>query len=339
MSTAGLVELVRASIERFGSETEKAVFSTTDPDELAEVLIHHAGSHVAAVDRATFYRVGVGVVVGLRLVDGRSVVVKAHRWNASIARLGEVQRVQSHLADQGLPAPRPLDRPRPLGRGCATVEEQIDADDADGHRTEVRQSVASTLHRFVDASRSLGEVGVGSPAVITAPDEPLWPEPHDVRFDFDATSDGAEWIDAAAQEARTTLHTVDAEDRVVGHFDWRTENLGFAGHEVSAIYDWDSVASADEAVVVGSAAAQFCANWRRGHPVPSPEEIRRFVDDYQRARGRGFTEDEARRVDAATTALVAYGARCQHSDRRLRPDLAAVHDHGWIDLLRALTGA
>lgn len=114
-----------------------------------------------------------------------------------------------------------------MGTGRATIEELIEADDADGHQPAVRRDVAAMLHRFVQAARLLGSVAVGPPAFVAAPDEPLWGEPHDVRFDFDATARGAQWIDDAAAKARSTLHSVGAEAGVVGHFDWRTENLGF----------------------------------------------------------------------------------------------------------------
>ena len=80
----------------------------------------------------------------------------------------------------------------------------------------------------------------------------LWPEPHDLLFDFPGTAAGAEWIDDAARAARATLVAAALPD-IVGHLDWRVQNLAFADRTVSAIYDWDSVALGPEAAVVGSA--------------------------------------------------------------------------------------
>lgn len=39
---------------------------------------------------------------------------------------------------------------------------------------------------------------------------------------------------------------------VVGHPDWRVQNLAFAGDRVSAVYDWDSVGLVPEPALVGS---------------------------------------------------------------------------------------
>ena len=166
-------------------------------------------------------------------------------------------------------------------------------------------------------------------------EEPLWPEPHDVRFDFEATARGAEWIDELATAARRRLQDL-GHDRVAGHFDWRVGNLGFGDGGVVAIYDWDSVAAAPEAVVVGNTAAQFSADWANGDPDPLPTlaEMHAFVDDYARARGRGFDGKECALLDAANLALCAYGARCQHSNRTLYPELGGADDTGWLRLLR-----
>jgi hypothetical protein len=71
------------------------------------------------------------------------------------------------------------------------------------------------------------------------------------RFDFDATSVGAEWIDELAREARPGL---DLGPVVVGHTDWRAENMRFEDDRVTAVYDWESLRLAPEPVFVGAAA-------------------------------------------------------------------------------------
>lgn len=103
------------------------------------------------------------------------------------------------------------------------------------------------------------------------------------------------------------------------------------------MYDWDSVAVASEPVLVGSVAAQFTADWgtESADPLPSLSEMRAFVDDYERARGRGFTEEEGALMEAANLFACAYGARCEHSDRLLRPDLVRGDPPPWLRLLTA----
>jgi hypothetical protein len=75
--------------------------------------------------------------------------------------------------------------------------------------------------------------------------------------------EGAEWIDDLAIQARRRLRAP-RDERVIGHFDWRVENLAFRGSEITAIYGWDSIAADTEAVLVGNTAALFTADWTVG---------------------------------------------------------------------------
>jgi len=330
-----LEELVRASVRDWDGRLELALFGTDEPAAVASLLERFCAQELAEPIGAVLYRPGVGLVAGLRLVDGATVVVKVHRWNVSMARLAAIHVVQRHVADAGLPAPRPLTDPKPLGRGIACIEEHRAAGTADGRRPSVRAEIAAGLHRFVEAGRGLRHLEVGAPSLYRPPGAPLWPEPHSVRFDFDRTAEGAEWIDAAAVDARSRLDLSFGEP-VIGHFDWRVENLGFDGGLLTAIYDWDSVAAAPEAVVVGVSAAGFSADWGPGaepDPLPSVEEMVAFVEDYEAARGARFGPAERAQLDAANLALIAYGARCQHSDVTLHPDLGSSAANRFLRLL------
>ena len=73
----------------------------------------------AGVEAAEFFEASVGSVHGLRLDDGRRVVVKVHAPRTSVRFLAAVQAVQRHLADRGFPAPVPLVGPVAFGRGTA----------------------------------------------------------------------------------------------------------------------------------------------------------------------------------------------------------------------------
>ena len=59
-----------------------------------------------------------------------------------------------------------------------------------------------------------------------------------------------------------------------------------------------------------------------------------FVVDYEQARGALFTPHELELVDAANLALIAYGARCQHSDRTRHPEIGGTEANLWLGLLR-----
>jgi hypothetical protein len=334
-----LEELVRDSVRGWDGRLELALFGTDEPRAVATCLERFCAGELADPVGAVLYRPGVGLVVGLCLADGSTVVIKVHRWNVSAPRLAAIQAVQRHLADSGLPAPRPLAGPKPLGRGIACIEEHRPGGPADGRRPSVRAAIATGLHRFVEASHGLRPLGVGAPFLYRPPGAPLWPEPHSVRFDFEHTAEGAGWIDEAAVEARSRLDPSFGE-AVIGHFDWRVENLGFDGGELTAIYDWDSVVAAPEAVIVGADAAQFSADWGAEEPdlLPSVEDMVAFVEDYEAARGSRFGSAERGQLDAANLALIAYGARCQHSDVTLHPELGSSASNRFLRLLRERGG-
>jgi hypothetical protein len=337
-----LAELIVSSHARWMPRVVEAIFGTTDPVSVAEALTEAVAAALAVpVVAAQFYEPGVGVVVGLDLADGRAVVAKVHRATfMPLERLATIARVQADLVAAGVPAPAPLAGPLVLGNGWLTVEEHRDrGDSADGCDPAVRRGMASALHDFVDAARPharSSRIGawLGEPVI-----DDLWPEPHDLRFDFLGTAAGAEWIDDAARAARATLAAMAFAD-VVGHLDWRVQNLAFAGSRVSAIYDWDSVGLVPEAALVGSASVIHPVDWRLDQPDPLPtlDRLDGFVGDYEAARGAPFDDDERQVLAAGQRWVASYGARCQHSDDLLGlfPDVD--HSRGWPRLLGELLG-
>jgi hypothetical protein len=199
--------------------------------------------------------------------------------------------------------------------------------------------MARGLHDVVDAARSHAGDGWIGPWLGEAVIDDLWPEPHDLRFDLRGTAAGAEWIDDAARSARATLVAAAFPD-VVGHLDWRVQNLAFAGSRVCAVYDWDSVGLGPEAAVVGNASVIHPVDWRLEQPDPLPtlDQLDGFVADYEAARGMPFDAAEREVLVAGQRWTASYGARCQHSDDRLGlfPDVD--HSRGWPRLLGELLG-
>jgi Phosphotransferase enzyme family len=289
-----LAELIANSHARWMPRVVEAIFGTNDPVSVADALTEAvAATFAVPVVAARFYEPGVGVVVVLELADGRAVVAKVHRATfMPLERLASIARVQADLVAAGVPAPAPLAGPLMLGNGWLTVEDHRGGDAADGCDPAVRRGMACAVHDFVDAARP----HAASHWIGTWPGEPViddvWPQPHDLRFDFLGTTAGAEWIDDAAMAARATLVATAFPD-VVGHLDWRVQNLAFAGSRVSAIYDWDSVGLVPEASLVGSASVSHPVDWRLDQPDPLPtvDQLDGFVADYEAARGAPFDAD------------------------------------------------
>lgn len=300
MTAAAIADYHR---DRNGPWVEDEIFGTHDPRLVAEQLATLFDEPVA---RTVFYEVSVGVVAGLELADGRRVVVKVHRPNVSLTYLQAAAKVQSTLARAGFPAPRPLARPRALGMGIATVEALLDdGERADAHDREKRRAMARALAQLVELAPDVRGVDAG----MLETTDSLWPMPHSRMFDFEATREGTEWIDEIAGRARWAPS---AGDVVVGHGDWSVKHFRFAGDEITAIYDWDSLIRTDEPRIVGQAAATHTATWYLPVAIlATPDEARDFVAAYEDARGRGFTREEQKRLAAAATYNIAYGARCE----------------------------
>lgn len=105
------------------AHVELAIYGTADAPHIARVLeafcLRELGS---APDETFFYRSSVGAVAGLRLCDGRKIVIKAHQPDHTRRRLEETTRLQTIVARQSALAPHILAGPTALGNGFAVVE-------------------------------------------------------------------------------------------------------------------------------------------------------------------------------------------------------------------------
>lgn len=176
--------------------------------------------------------------------------------------------------------------------------------------------MARTLAALVEHCRGLEELeGLDRGLFVTHPDA-LWSRPHDSRFDFAGTTVGADWIDQLAAQARAVRDQPPAGQLVVGHTDWRAENMRFHDDQVSVVYDWDSLTVLPEPVLVGSTANAFPSDWsvEDSRQFPTVDEALAYAHEYEAARRRPFTDGEWRVLRAALVYAMAYTARCEHSD-------------------------
>jgi hypothetical protein len=127
MNVGGTGPAAVAGWQSRGGVTERLIFGTQDEgaiDAAVDVFcLSRLGAAVAAV---LFRATSVGVVYGLRLDDGRRVVVKAFQPQESAQTLEAVQRIQERLHREGFPCPAPLAGPAALVNGLAVAEEVVD---------------------------------------------------------------------------------------------------------------------------------------------------------------------------------------------------------------------
>jgi hypothetical protein len=307
--------IAAAIAPREGRILSRSILGTTEPGQIAGTLDAFCAARLGSrVEEAFFCELSVGAAFGLRLRDGRGIMLKAHPPDRMPRFVDAVYRVQRHLYQRGLPCPAPIMGPLPFGHGFATVEAFVDGGEfADAHRSVIRSELARTLARMIDLAATISDVRALAQAWRLPPDRGLWPVPHNALFDFEATAAGAEWIDEIASKAKSVLDNSPGR-MVVGHADWSAKHFRFKDGKVSVIYDWDSLRLDKETNLVGHAATHF--PYTEYFDVPrraSPEEARRFVEQYEIARGTPFSEQEHVAVSAAATYGLAYTARCEHA--------------------------
>ncbi len=342
------VETIRAHLARWKHPVvDLETFGTVEPEAMAGMLdafcAEHLGSRVAGY---LFCTASQGSTHGVALDDGRRIVVKIRSLpeeeagplsdaDRRLSRRGlvSIHRALGVLAEYDFACPRPLLGPTPLGIGIATVESYLDEGElGDGFDPSCRRMIAEGLVEVIDILTPIRDELAGL-RVFFQPLARRYPIPHSKLFDFEATSGGAEWIDAIADRARTRAAPVGP--LVVGHADWRIEHLRFSGDRISASYDWDSILPLPETQLVGITASSYTTDWSSyalGR-VPTVQAIRDFVDDYETARGATFSADERSAIFAMAVYTTAYGARCLHS---LTPSRGPKDwpDDSWPGLLR-----
>jgi hypothetical protein len=170
-----------------------------------EELAAWCRDRLGAEPEAVLFRAGyLSEVTGLRLADGREVVVKAR---PPAPRLRGCLAVQAALAGAGFPCPRPLAGPAPLGRLDATAEELVPGGDLLAPGPDAAGRFARLLAELVRLAPSPAAVPTLRPSPPWAAwdhDHPgLWPPPDDRDGNLD-DHPGPAWLDRVAATVSQT---------------------------------------------------------------------------------------------------------------------------------------
>jgi hypothetical protein len=272
------------------------------PDWLPAWCLDHLGGEPAGV---LFQVQQVSMVFGLRLADGRDVVVKAR---ADDGRAVSCVAAQARLARRGFPCPRPL---TPVARaGSLAVHAEEFRPGGEVLRGDSPDVAARYAAVFAWVMSELADVTVAPPL----------PNPPWVRWDH---TDSGVWPAIGCLDNRdqsvVPAYVLDTAERtrgrllaaglpcVLGHADFEAQNMRWHGWEVCALHDWDSLAWQPEAALAGAASGSFAsAGPPKLAPVKSSEA---FLVVYQNIRGRPFTAPEQEIAWAASLWMAAYNAR------------------------------
>ncbi|MFI5712126.1 hypothetical protein [Kribbella sp. NPDC051620] len=250
-------------------------------------------------------------VQGLRLDDGREVVIKSRRDPTGRAKT--CVAAQRHAADAGFPCARPLT--------SATY-----VDDVAIHAEEWRPGGEMVR----GDSPALAEKSAALYAQLAAIIEQLQlvpPLPNPEWVNWDHAGPGS-WppnerhdnrplatrlpppLVAIATRTRARLLAADHLPRVLGHADWESQNLRRSTAGPYAVHDWDSIAWLPEAALVGAACGAFAsAETPTLAPIRSSEA---FITAYEAERRRRFTPEEKEVAWAASLWPALHNARAEH---------------------------
>jgi hypothetical protein len=278
-----------------------------DPACLTRWCEEHLGSPpVGEIFRSGY----LSAVIGLRLADGRAVVVKVRPGSPRVAACVEVQR---RLFESGYPCPEPLTGAASFGDGVATAEAYVPGGALLPSAGRSAWAFAGAFARLIALAPRPAEVPDLNPppswAAWDHDEAGLWPHPEDRDVNLNEVA-GPAWIDETGLRARDRLRAR-ASGAVIGHCDWLAANLRWNGDELLVVHDWDSVTADSEAVLAGFAAALYPAV--SVEELATVEETQRFLVAYGDAHGRELSADELERSWAAGVWTRAYDARYQHA--------------------------
>ena len=134
----------------------------------------------------------------------------------------------------------------------------------------------------------------------------LWPDRDDQGRDLNE-SPGPGWVDRAAGRVRQRMSACHEPLRI-GHGDWESQNIRWAGDRTLAVHDWDSVIARPEVAIAGLAAAVWPAAGEPGQAA-TVEQSADFITCYQAAAGARWTGPQIQYAWAAGLWVRLFNAR------------------------------
>ena len=280
-----------------------------EPWEIERWCRNHLGS---GIDAELFRYGHLSTVIGIRLNSGLQVVVKVRRASDRLVACACAHRA---LFERGFPCPELLVDMAPFGEQVASAEEMTVGGDPFPESGRSPEPFAEALAHLVALAPKPEELGTLEPAppwTFPPYGTDLWPWPDDRDIDLNSVY-GPAWIDESGRVARDRLQASGGPP-TIGHGDWYTANLRWAGGTLLAAFDWDSVIAAPEPVIVGLAAAMYPTT--HAGTEASVDETQKFLDAYASARGRGFSDEEQEEAWAAGLWNRSFDAKKQFSTER-----------------------
>ncbi|MGI8416109.1 MAG: phosphotransferase [Nakamurella sp.] len=255
-----------------------------------------------------FRRSQMSLVLGLRLVDGRAVAVKARPDENG--RADSCVAAQGQLAARGRPCAAPL-TPVVTVQGLSMHAEQW-CPGGSVLRSDTPACARRVARLFAMLMQELTRVKVPPPLPNPHwlrwehPDAGVWPAM--AFLDCRDQTLIPEFVTRTAHLAAQRLRRSDLPN-VLGHGDFEAQNIRWQGEAPLVMHDWDSLSWLPEAALTGAAAGAFAST-----EVPTLAPIHSsaaFLQEYQSTRRRSFTAEEIEVAWAASLWPAAHNARAQ----------------------------
>jgi hypothetical protein len=227
----------------------------------------------------------------------------------STDRISRCLQIQRIAADAGFPCARPLTGADQLKPGLViSAETWLPGGEMHtGGEVSFADRSAKLMADLMEILESQSPTGLGSPPPWmhwNPPTGGLWPiDPVVDAMNQDLVP---EHVQAIARVVSQRLAQGDLP-LVVGHGDWESQNLRWHEELPWAVHDWDSLVSLPEAAIVGAASGAFAST-----AIPTLatiESSEKFIDSYQQARSRQFTQEEREVAWAASLWPALHNAR------------------------------
>jgi len=294
----------RRRADRYGGEVERLGVTREDLDRWCSLRLGSTVSHVL------FESGFLSTVIGVALSDGRQVVCKIRRPAGRIATCFAIQRA---VWESGFPCPQPLAGPAMLGDAVATAETLVAGGDVLRTADAPEKSATALAWLISLTSRQVTTQELHPPPPWVwwdHPAEETWPAPDDRDSDLNEHQ-GPEWVETIGMLIHQRFRDSPLAS-IPGHCDWWSGNVRWDGGDLQVVHDWDSIAARPEAMLVGAAAANFSAT--EPGTEPTVEESEAFMDAYETARGRSFTDQEREQAWAAGLWVRVFDAKKESLD-------------------------
>lgn len=245
-------------------------------------------------------------MVGVRLSDGREVVIKIRPGSKRIEAATEVQQ-RLNLA--GFPCPAVIAGPAPFGDVVATAEAYVRAlgSPPDPPPPSATAQLLAALVESAPPAEHFAALDPAPPWVgWDHSGGGLWPWPDDLDLDMNAHP-GPAWLDDLARRIRARLATV-TDTPMIGHIDWEAHNLDWDGTQPVLVHDWDSIAIRPESGIAGAAAAVYPCNGLTTFAA-TVDQTAAFLDAYAHARPSAWSSRAEQHAWCAGLWVLTYNAK------------------------------